>query len=191
MIGAVNTVAMRDGRMTGHNTDVGGFRDSLVEGLAGAPVGRVLQLGAGGAGAAVASALLSLGAELLDIVDVDAARAEALAEQMGRQFGRTVRGLGAPPLDTASYDGIVNATPIGMNAHPGMPLPAERIDPRHWVADIVYFPLETELLRKARAKGCRTVDGSAMVIGQAAQAFEIMTGHRADKERMRRSFSAG
>jgi shikimate dehydrogenase len=190
MIGAVNTVAMRDGRMTGHNTDVQGFRDSLAAGLGGSPLGRVLQLGAGGAGAAVASALVALDAESLDIVDVDPARAEALADQMRRQTGRDIRGRGAPPTDTSGFDGIVNATPIGMNAHPGLPLDAGLVDPRHWVADIVYFPLETELLRTARAKGCRTVDGSGMVIGQAALAFEIMTGQRADKERMRRSFFA-
>jgi shikimate dehydrogenase len=189
-IGAVNTVAMRDGRMVGHNTDVGGFRDSLAEGLGGAPLGRVLQLGAGGAGAAVASALLSLGAERLDIVDIDFARAEALADQMRRQFGGEVAALAAPPRDTERFDGIVNATPIGMTAHPGIPLDPALLRERHWVADIVYFPIETELLRVARARGCRTIDGSGMVIGQAAQAFEIMTGRPADKERMRRSFFA-
>jgi shikimate dehydrogenase len=189
-IGAVNTVAMRDGTLIGHNTDVGGFRDSLFEGLGGAPLGRVLQLGAGGAGAAVASALLALDAECLEIVDVDPARAAALAEHMRGQYDREVRGSAAPPRDTRAFDGIVNATPIGMDAHPGMPLAEALIDPRHWVADIVYFPLETELLRTARAKGCRAVDGSGMVIGQAAQAFEIMTGRPADKERMRRSFFA-
>ncbi|MDB5722287.1 MAG: shikimate dehydrogenase [Alphaproteobacteria bacterium] len=190
LVGAVNTVAMRGGRTTGHNTDMHGFRDSLAGGLAGARPGRVLQLGAGGAGAAVASALVSLDAARLDIFDVDPERAEALADHLRRQSGKDVRGRGAPPTETGSFDGIVNATPIGMNAHRGVPIDPDLIDERHWVADIVYFPLETELLRVARAKGCRTIDGSGMVIGQAAQAFEIITGHAADTERMRRSFFA-
>ena len=78
---------------------------------------------------------------------------------------------------------------MGMAAHPGMAIDPDLIAPRHWVADIVYFPLETELLRQARSRGCRTLDGSGMVIGQAAHAFEIFTGRVADKNRMRSSFS--
>ncbi len=65
---------------------------------------------------------------------------------------------------------------------------SSRLTPRHWVADIVYFPLETQLLRAARSRGCRTLDGSGMVVYQAAAAFEIFTGRRADRQRMLRSF---
>jgi shikimate dehydrogenase len=188
-VGAVNTVAMRGGRLTGYNTDKTGFEESLVEGLAGAELDVVLQLGAGGAGAAVANALLSLGTGKLEIADVDLDRAEQLAARLGEQYGASrVKACAIDALDTSAVQGIVNTTPMGMAARPEPALDCALLEPRHWVADIVYFPLETELLRQARAKGCRTLDGSGMVIGQAARAFEIMTGYKADKARMRASF---
>jgi shikimate dehydrogenase len=191
IVGAVNTVAMRDGRMVGHNSDMQGFRESFLTDLAGVAIGRVLQLGAGGAGAAVASALLSVGVGILELVDVDPARAEALAERLARRFGRErVTTARMEPGLAERADGIVNTTPMGMAANPGSPIAPELIEPRHWVADIVYFPLETELLRLAGVKGCRTTNGSGMVIAQAALAFEIITGVPADKDRMRRSFFA-
>ena len=188
-VGAVNTVAMRGGRLIGYNTDKTGFQDSLAEGLPGAALDRVLQLGAGGAGAAVANALLSLGVGQLEIADVDLARAGELAARLCENHGAgraIARDLTA--LDTSAIDGIVNTTPMGMASKPGMAIASALIAPRHWVADIVYFPLETELLRTARERGCRVLDGSGMVIGQAAMAFEIFTGHKADRQRMRRTF---
>jgi len=191
LVGAVNTIAMRDGRLTGHNTDMRGFRDNVAENLPGVPMRAILQLGAGGAGSAVASALLSLGAERLEILDVDTARAQALAASLAARFGsHRVAARAAGDDSTAAVDGIVNATPIGMAAQPGMPLSPDRLAAGQWVADIVYFPLETELLRVAREKGCRTLDGSGMVIRQAALAFDTFTGKTADRERMRRSFFA-
>lgn len=189
LVGAVNTIAMREGRLVGHNTDMRGFRDSFLEGLPGVALSRVLQLGAGGAGAAVATALLSAGVETLQLVDLDPARAEALAATLARRFGANrVVTVAAGSLSTQAVDGIVNTTPMGMAAYPESPIRPDLIAPRHWVADIVYFPIETELLRLARAIGCRTVDGAGMVIAQAALAFEIITGLPADKERMRESF---
>lgn len=80
---------------------------------------------------------------------------------------------------------------MGMAANPRSAIAPELIEARHWVADIVYFPIETEMLRIAKGKGCRVLDGSGMVIGQAALAFEIFTGEKADKKRMRASFEAG
>ena len=87
-------------------------------------------------------------------------------------------------------NGIVNCTPVGMEKHPGLPLSAAAIDPRQWVADIVYFPLETELLRAARAQGCRSLDGSGMAVFQAVRAFELFTGRPADPNRMKATFDA-
>lgn len=192
MVGAVNTVAMRSGRLIGYNTDKTGFQESLAEGLPDAALGRVLQLGAGGAGAAVANALLSLGVGVLEITDVDPSRAEALAARLSGHYGAgrvTVRSGEA--LDTGAVDGIVNTTPMGMAVNPASAIDPALITARHWVADIVYFPIETQMLRIARERGCRVLNGSGMVIGQAARAFEIFTGHRADKARMRESFIAG
>jgi shikimate dehydrogenase len=189
LVGAVNTIAMRGGRLIGHNTDMVGFRESVRAGLAGASLGRVLQLGAGGAGSAVACALLSLGTQVLRIADVDAERAEGLVATLRTRFpGRDIAALRPGEVGTRSVDGIVNATPVGMAAQPGSPLDPSLLDRRHWVADIVYFPLETALLRTARERGCRVLNGAGMVVGQAALAFQIITGHRADVSRMRDSF---
>ena len=191
-VGAVNTVAIRDGVTIGYNTDMGGFRQSVVEGLAGASMAHVLQIGAGGAGAAIASALLSLGVGRLDVVDIDPQRATALAAMLGTSFpAAQVRAITATQSTTDDVDGIVNTTPVGLASNPGMAIDPALIEARHWVADIVYFPLETELLRVAQAKGCRTLDGSGMVVNQAAAAFEIITGRPADRPRMRASFAGG
>ena len=90
----------------------------------------------------------------------------------------------------ATADGLIHCTPTGMAKMPGMPLDARLIEPRHWIAEIVYFPLETELLRMARAKGCRTVDGSGMAVYQAVAAFRLFTGIEPDAERMMRTFKS-
>jgi shikimate dehydrogenase len=189
-VGAVNTVAMRDGQLTGHNTDMSGFRDSLEMGLPDRKLDRVLLLGAGGAGSAVANALLSLGVGVLEITDNDQAKVASLTAQLAERYGaeRVVARCGEG-LETSCVDGIVNATPMGMASAPGLPIAESLIKPHLWVADIVYFPLETELLRVARANGCRTLDGSGMVISQAAAAFDVFTGCKADRARMRASFA--
>jgi shikimate dehydrogenase len=190
LVGAVNTVAFRDGRTCGYNTDKTGFQESLAEGLPDVAMNRVLLLGAGGAGAAVANALLSSGVRTVVIADVDTTRASQLAAQLCAHYGDgRALSCGMDNIDTGSVDGIVNTTPMGMVANPAPALDPALLEARHWVADIVYFPLETELLRHARQRGCRTLDGSGMVIGQAARAFEIFTHHKADRQRMRESFA--
>ena len=184
-LGAVNTVTFEAGRAVGHNTDWTGFARSFTRGLPGAPTRRIVQLGAGGAGSAVAHALLTLGAERVDVVDEREERATALVAALRDRFGPdragTVQDL-ATLLPAA--DGLVNATPTGMAAHPGLPLPGELLHAGLWVADIVYRPLETELLRQARRLGCRTLDGGGMVVFQAAHAFRFFTGVEPDAERM-------
>ncbi len=185
-IGAVNTVVLRDGRRIGHNTDHYGFSQNIREHLGGREVGRVVQLGAGGAGVAVADAILRLGARSLTVFDQAGERAEALARTLqGRHPQAEVRAGGDLAGAMRAADGLINATPVGMRKHPGTPLPPELLEPRHWFSEIIYFPLETELLRAARAKGCHTIDGLGMVVHQAARAFELYTGGlRADAPRM-------
>src|SRR5699024_12795830 len=97
------------------------------------------------------------------------------------------RAIGPEELETAaaSANGIVNATPMGMKAYPGAPTDTTAFGADTWVADVVYFPLNTQLLAEARAKGCRTLDGSGMAVNQAIDAFELFRGERADPERMR------
>ncbi|MCX7282559.1 MAG: shikimate dehydrogenase [Novosphingobium sp.] len=184
-VGAVNTVAVRNGKLIGYNTDMAGFRDSLVENLPDARLGRVIQFGAGGAGSAVACALLSLGVGHLALVDVDEGRVQTLASDLAGRFPLAQISVSRPEtVDIPSADGIVNATPIGMMGKPGMPLAPDSIHPLQWVVDIIYFPPETELLRTARQRGCKTLNGIGMVVGQAARAFEIITGQAADARRM-------
>jgi shikimate dehydrogenase len=180
-LGAVNTVVFEQGRAIGHNTDATGFARSLTRGLPDARMDDVVLLGAGGAGAAVAHALLSLGAGTVRIVDIDHARAEKLAAALP---GRAVAvGLDDPRLLDGA-DGLVHATPTGMVGHPGLPLPKECLRPDLWVADIVYRPLDTELLQAARARGCRVLDGGRMAVFQAADTFRIFTGREPDPDRM-------
>lgn len=179
---AVNTVVFRDGEAIGHNTDTTGFARAVETGLGDVKLDRVVLIGAGGAGAACAHALLRLGARRIDVFDSELARAVALAGQLGVDVGSR--------LDVAlgAADGLVHATPTGMNAHPGLPLDAELLDPRLWVADVVYRPLDTALVQAARARGCRVLDGGRMAVFQAADAFRLFTGRTPDVDRMLRHF---
>jgi shikimate dehydrogenase len=188
-IGAVNTISFAGGQRTGHNTDVSGFAESFRSGLPGAAIDRVVQIGCGGAGAATSHALLECGVKQLALFDQDEAKRQALASKLRQTFGGDRVDTPENLADVmARADGVVNATPMGMAAYPGLPLPAALLDHRHWVADIVYFPLETTLLREARLKGCQILDGSGMAVHQAAAAFEIFTGCLVDRARMLRSF---
>ena len=184
-IGAVNTVVLKDGKRIGHNTDCLGFAEGFRRGLGDVARKRVVQMGAGGAGAAVAHALLLEGVETLSIFDVEISRAEALANNLNQHFGtgRARAGLDLPTA-MAEADGLVNTTPMGMAKLPGTPVPAELLRGDLWVAEIVYFPLETELLRNARALGCRTLDGGNMAVFQAVKAFELFSGVAPDAQRM-------
>lgn len=186
MVGAVNTVVWDHGQLIGHNTDVSGFGASMRDALGEDPLGDVVLLGAGGAGSAVSHALAMRGAELLTIVDVDLARARQVAEDLQKTHTQQV--AVAPPADVAQLlgraDGLVNATPIGMAHHPGSPISLELLHPGLWVCDVVYRPVETQLLTAARAAGCQTIPGLGMAMHQAADAFEIFTGESADRRAM-------
>lgn len=188
-IGAVNTVVFQDGKRIGHNTDCLGFAEGFRRGLNDVPRKRVVQMGAGGAGAAVAHALLAEGVEQLSIFEVDPARAQGLVDNLNAHFGAERALVGRDlPTAMAAADGLVNTTPVGMTKLPGTPLPPELLHAGLWVAEIIYFPLETELLRHARALGCRTLDGGTMAVFQAVKAFELFSGQIADAGRMQGHF---
>jgi shikimate dehydrogenase len=188
-IGAVNTVVLKDGKRVGHNTDCLGFAEGFRRGLTDAARERVVQMGAGGAGAAVAHALLSEGVRQLTIFDVDHERAESLANNLNQHFGARRAQAGRDlPSALAQADGLVNTTPMGMAKLPGTPVPAGLLRKEMWVAEIVYFPLETELLRDARALGCRTLDGGNMAVFQAVKAFELFSEVVPDAQRMLEHF---
>lgn len=190
-IGAVNTVVLKDGKRIGHNTDCLGFAEGFRRGLKDAARERVVQMGAGGAGAAVAHALLSEGVQQLSIFDVDVSRAQSLANNLNQHFGSGRACAGSDlPSALAQADGLVNTTPMGMAKLPGMLVPVELLRAELWVAEIVYFPLETELLRNARALGCRTLDGGNMAVFQAVKAFELFSGVAPDAQRMLAHFQS-
>ncbi|GAS93090.1 shikimate 5-dehydrogenase [Mycolicibacterium canariasense] len=190
-LGAVNTVLFRNGKAFGHNTDITGFAHGFGEGLAGADTGRVVLVGAGGAGTAVAAALLRLGAGHLTVVDLDPDRATALAADLTARH--PLAHVDASSFDKLAVllpeaDGIVHATPTGMAQHPGIAFDPALLHPRMWVADIVYRPLDTALLRAARDVGCRTLDGGHMAVHQAVDAFALITGISPDAGRMSAHF---
>ncbi len=189
-LGAVNTVVLRDGKRVGHNTDWWGFAEAFRRGLPDVALDRVVQLGAGGAGAAVAHALLTLGVKDLVLNDIDPARAAGVAASLCERFGAgRARACTDLAAEVAAADGLVHCTPTGMDKYPGLPLPAEYLHPKLFVAEIVYFPLETALLREARRIGCRTLDGGGMAVFQAVEAFRLITGLTPDPERMLRHFA--
>jgi shikimate dehydrogenase len=188
-IGAVNTVVFGD-RTIGHNTDCWGFAESFRRDLPDAARRRVLQLGSVGAGAAVSQALLQSGVQRLDIYDTDPARAEETVARLRRLLGADVHAVADVANAAPLADGIVNATPVGMTKHPGLPIDAALIGPGHWVADVVYFPLETELIRHARSIGCAVLPGGGMAVYQAVRAFALFSGCEPDAAAMTATFRA-
>ncbi|RAI56203.1 shikimate dehydrogenase [Roseicella frigidaeris] len=190
-LGAVNTVVLRDGARIGHNTDCSGFAEGFRHLLPDVPLDRAVQLGAGGAGTAVAEAAMRLGIGRLTLFDIDRGRAEAAAATLCDRHG-TGRAVAGTDLAAAmaEADGLIHATPTGTAAHPGLPLDPALLQPRHWVSEIVYFPLETPLLRVARAKGCRTAHGGGMAVFQAVHAFRLFSGREPDAARMQAHFAA-
>jgi shikimate dehydrogenase len=184
-MGAVNTVVNRAGKLVGHNTDGSGWAWGFQRALPQADLSNVVLLGAGGAGSAIADAALRIGVRRLTVVDLDAARTQALADKLNAQHGagRVSASTNiAAALDGAS--GLIHATPTGMDKSPGLPLPEQLLRPSLWVSEVVYFPLETALLKAARARGCPVSDGGGMAVGQAVGSFELFTGLKADAARI-------
>jgi shikimate dehydrogenase len=182
-MGAVNTVVRQDGKLVGHNTDGPGWAWGFRRALPDADLSHVVLIGAGGAGAAVGYAALGLGVSRLSIFDVDPSRSAALASQLGRSFpGKIFQAGNIDAVKEAT--GLIHATPIGMLASPGMPLAASLLRKDLWVSEVVYVPLETELLKAAKRAGCRVMDGGHMNVGQAVRGFKLFTGLDADAARM-------
>lgn len=189
--GAVNTVLFDGGKAFGHNTDASGFAEGIRRGLPSRRLHRTVLIGAGGAGSAVGHALLGMGAATVDVFDIDQERANVLAASLRDHFGpyrATSHPMDALPDRLTETNGLVNATPVGMWTHPGTPLPAQLLRPDVWVTDVVYRPLDTELIKAARECGCAVLTGGLMAVFQAAHAFRLFTGREPDVDRMLRHF---
>ncbi len=178
-IGAVNTIVIDNGRLTGHNTDWIGANQALA-GAMDLKGGRVALLGAGGAARAIGFGLKEAGATVV-IVNRSRKRGESLARDLGCDF------VPLEEVATVSAAGLVNATSIGMEPDAGKsPVEAAILKNFPVVMDIVYAPLTTRLLEEAAAAGCRVVNGLEMLLYQGAAQFELWTGEPAPLEVMRR-----
>lgn len=187
-MGAVNTVVAQDGRLVGHNTDGAGWSWGFRRALPDASLDAVVLLGAGGAGSAIAHAAMRLGVRNLRIVDQEPGRAENLAAGLNAIYGTGASAVTDIERALDGADGLIHATPTGMDKIPGMALPARLLRSSLWVSEVIYFPLETELLKTARALSCATADGGTMAVGQAVGAFELFTGLAPDAGRMEAHF---
>jgi shikimate dehydrogenase len=184
-MGAVNTVVVRDGRLTGHNTDTTGFARAVAPLLA-ASGNAVAVIGAGGVGKAIAFALASLTVADIRIFDSEIERATKLAALLAGQGNARVAASVEDALHGAT--GLVNGTPVGMLPNRGIPVPAALLHDGLWVADAVYSPLITPLLAAAQARGARIMTGRELAIYQAADAFELFTGLAPSAEVMGEAF---
>jgi shikimate dehydrogenase len=191
--GAVNTVAIApDGRTTGYNFDRRGWRNGFEESLGrdSAKDATVVLVGAGGAGRAVAFALMDLGVAVVVVHDTDGA-ANALNVDLARHYGVShCRVTSDLERDIAAAHGVVNATQVGMRGFPGNPVPISALKASHWAVDVIYTPIETEFIKAAAAKGARVLNGGGMCVHQAVEAFRLFTGFKPDVARMHRTFAA-
>jgi shikimate dehydrogenase len=198
-VGSANLVLLGGGHRTAHNTDCTGFRAALEEFLGDrARGGSVLQIGAGGAGLATASALIDMGFDRIIVHDVVPEAVEAMLRRFsgaapGAASGThpdRLRGSGGSLDDwLPRVGGVVHVTPVGMAEHPGVAFDVGRLGPGAWVAEVVYRPLETELVRRARARGLATLDGGGMAVGQAVESLRLITGLEPDVARMHAHFN--
>jgi shikimate dehydrogenase len=182
LIGAVNTVEVREGRLIGHNTDGRGFIRSLRDGAGFDPRGTtVLVAGAGGAARAVCFCLALAKAERIVFHDVDAAKAAKLARDIRKKTGVSAEAVSSHGLAAAAREArcLINATPLGLKKDDPLPLDRELILPHHLVCDLVYNPPETGLLKAAKDRGARRLPGIGMLLYQGVIAFEIWTGAKA------------
>jgi len=190
-VGAVNLVTVRDGRLTGHNTDATGFLSGLLGTVGNAvQAGPAVLVGAGGAGRAIAWSLARAGVPEVRVVDQDPSRAASLAtEASGWGGGRFLPAEGIAAA-MAGASGVVNASPAGMLPDTSSPVDPALLRGSMWVADAVYHPPVTPLLAAARALGCAIMSGRAMSVGQAEDGFLLFTGKPAPEGVIGAAFDA-
>jgi shikimate dehydrogenase len=176
-VGAANTLWFRDGELCSTNTDVEGFAGNLDASAPGWDnIEEALVLGAGGASRAVLFGLLDRGIKRVHLVNRTRARAEALATQFGDRIQVAAWEQAAELLPRAGL--LVNTTSLGMHGQPALEIDVGKLPSNAVVADLVYVPLETPLLKAARARGLKSADGLGMLLHQAVRGFELWFGQR-------------
>lgn len=173
MVGAANTLVFEDGEIFAENTDFTGFVSGFHATFGERVPGRVLLIGTGGVGKAVAFGLGTLGADEVVLLDLDETRARRLAGELQAQ-GVPASWITQDQLtETVGHcDGLVNCTPIGHEKSPGCPLPKELIESRHWIFDAVYVPAVTEFIAAAKAADAGVMSGVSLFVFQGVDAFK-------------------
>lgn len=185
-IGAVNTVVFAPEGPQGFNTDYSGFMSAYRATLPDVAPGTVCLIGTGGVGKAVAFGLIGLGAAVIRCVDLDAAKARALADVLRATGTATQIETSTDALDAAKgADGIINCTPLGMVGIGGTPLPAAAMAGATWAFDAVYTPVDTQFLKDAQAAGLKVISGYELFFGQGVDAWDIFTGITLDHAALR------
>ncbi len=189
LLNAVNTIRFDDGSARGYNTDSYGFGMELA--VAANDISRVVQFGAGGAGAATAHAALVAGAQELHILDPRVERAELLAQRLSAHFpSRTVQAgtLASAEEAMGTPAGVINASTQGSSAHRDSPVPAHLLRSALWVADVIYAPPLSDLVRDARVRQIPATNGGLMLVHQAARSFELFHDIAPDPDEMWQQF---
>lgn len=190
-VGSSNTVAFRNGRLIGFNTDYTGFKSAWRDAFGTVRPGVVFMLGAGGVGKAIAHGLMELGAAEIRILDIDRKRCRSLVKALSTTNNsvlcKAVEDV-SDGLDGA--EGLINATPVGMHAYPGNPLNGCVPKGIQYAVDAIYTPLVTEFLASAMEQGAQVLTGQGLCIFQAASSFEIWFGRPAPIEIMVETFKA-
>ncbi|MEM8729364.1 MAG: hypothetical protein AAGF79_05540 [Pseudomonadota bacterium] len=190
--GAVTTVVVKDGELTGYNALTWAARQHLRHALGKRDPGRVILLGAGATGASLASALCDLKVQALDIYDLIPERAARLVAHVNAREDSTVTAQAVTnlPQALAEADGIVNATPLGRSPMSASPIPFDTIRPGHWVADVHDDPFETTLIRATRAVGGLAINAVCLTVFRTLREFHLLTGKAPDLGRLRNAMEA-
>jgi shikimate dehydrogenase len=186
-IGAVNTVLFGKGGPKGHNTDYSGFI-SAYEGVRDTAPGICCLIGTGGVGRALAFGLLALGATEVRLVDRDATKAEALADDL-RKTGKPTKIVTFTDAEEAAKgaQGLLNGTPVGMVGYEGTPLSSEAMTGAEWAFDAVYTPVDTQFLKDAEAKHLTIISGYELFFWQGVHAWDHFAGKPLDQAALRNS----
>lgn len=187
-VGAVNTVVFEADGPKGYNTDYSGFMAAYRRERGEARPGAVLMIGTGGVGRAIAYGLVELGARELRLVDRDAPKAAALADELAAFApGTTVAAWGDAEAAAVGVQGLVNSTPVGMVGYGGTPLPGSAMTGVEWAFDAVYTPTDTQFLGDAAAAGAALISGWELFFYQGVHAWKHFSGTPLDEAALRSS----